>query len=193
MKRIIRAAWNGRCINEKLCRALLQYRNTPSRKDGVSPAQKLYGHPIQDVLPAHHNSFAPEWRRSNQEAKKQVEATLKASQTYYNTGAHALPKIQVGTNVAVQDHRTRLWDTYGVVTAIGPQRQYHIKTHRGSVLIRNRRFIRRRVPESVPYLRYDRQCADDQETMEQNNLRESRRSSQVRKPTQRLIKDSNWN
>ena len=162
MKRIIRAAWHGRCINEeKLCSALLQYRNTPSRKDGVSLAQKLYGHPIQDVLPAHHNSFAPEWQRSNQEAKKQVEATLKASQRYYNTGAHALPKIQMGTNVAVQDHRTRLWDTYGVVTAIGPQWQYHIKTHRGSVLIRNRLFIRRRVPESVPYLRYDRQCAND--------------------------------
>ena len=49
IKRTIRAAWNGRCINEeKLCRALLQYRNTPPRKDGLSTAQKLYGVPIQD-------------------------------------------------------------------------------------------------------------------------------------------------
>ena len=64
MKRIIRAAWNGRWINEEnLCRVLLQYRNTPSRKDGLSPAQK-------HVLSAHHNSFAPEWQHSNQEAKK---------------------------------------------------------------------------------------------------------------------------
>ena len=45
MKRIIRAAWNSRCINEeKLCRALLQYRNMPSRKDGLLPAQKLYSY-----------------------------------------------------------------------------------------------------------------------------------------------------
>ena len=95
MKRIIRAAWNGRCINEeKLCRALLQYRNTPSKKDGLLPAQKLYGHPIQDVLPAHHSSFVLEWQRRNQEAKQQAEATLKASQRYYNTGAHALPEIK---------------------------------------------------------------------------------------------------
>ena len=79
MKRIIRAAWNGRCLNEeKLCRALLQYRNTPSRKDGLSPAQKLYGHPIQDVLPAHHSSFAPKWQRSSQEAQQQAEVVLKA-------------------------------------------------------------------------------------------------------------------
>ena len=101
-----------------------------------------YSYPIQDVLPAHHSSFALEWQHSNQEAKQQAEATLKASQRYYNTGAHALLEIQVGTNVAVQDHRTILWDTYGVVTAIGPQRQYHIKAQRGSVLIRNRQFIR---------------------------------------------------
>ena len=184
MKRIVRAAWNSRCINkEKLCRALLQYRNTPSRKDGLLPAQKVYSHPIQDVLPAHHSSFVLEWQHSNQEAKQQAEATLKASQRYYNTGAHTLLEIQVGTNVAVQDHRTILWDTYGVVTAIGPQWQYHIKAQRGSVLIRNRQFIQRRVPESVPYLQYDRQCADDQETMEQNNLLEPQRSSRVRKPT----------
>lgn len=34
---------------DMLCRALLQYHNTPSRKDGFSPAQKLYGRPVQDT------------------------------------------------------------------------------------------------------------------------------------------------
>ena len=44
MKKIICSSWNGRHLDQdKLCRALLQYRNTPSRKDGLSPAQKLYG------------------------------------------------------------------------------------------------------------------------------------------------------
>ena len=32
--------------HDKLCRALLQYRNTPTRKDGLSPVQKLFGHPV---------------------------------------------------------------------------------------------------------------------------------------------------
>jgi len=58
MKKIIRTAWDGRKLNEeKLYRALLKYRNTPSRKNGLSPTQKLYGHPIQDTLPAHHKSL----------------------------------------------------------------------------------------------------------------------------------------
>ena len=48
MKRIIRGTWNGRFLDEdKLCKALLQYRNTPSARDGLSPAQKLFGHPMQ--------------------------------------------------------------------------------------------------------------------------------------------------
>ena len=42
MKKIIRTSWNGRFLDhDKFCHALLQYRNTPSRKDGLSSAQKL--------------------------------------------------------------------------------------------------------------------------------------------------------
>ena len=42
MKKILYACWTGRFLDDdKLCHAILQYRNTPSRKDGLSPAQKL--------------------------------------------------------------------------------------------------------------------------------------------------------
>jgi len=126
---------------EKLCRALLQYRNTPSRKDGLSPAQKLYGHPIQDTLTAHHKSFEPEWLQSKMVTNAKSTAYLESSRRYYNTTTHSLPEIVVGTNVAVQNPQTKLWDTYGMATAISPQRQYHIKTSRGTVLIKNRQFI----------------------------------------------------
>ena len=60
MKKIIRAAWKRDSLDERtLTRALLQYRNTPSQQDRLSPAQKLFGHPIQDTLPAHRRAFAP--------------------------------------------------------------------------------------------------------------------------------------
>ena len=93
----------------------------------------------------------------------------------------------VGTNVAVQNHQTKLRDIYGVTTAIDPQRQYHIKTTRGTVLIKNRRLIRRRVPASVPYFK------DPEETSTENaQLPQPRQSHGDRKPTQRLIEDPNW-
>ena len=61
MKKIIRSVWRGQFLDEnKLARALLQYRNTPSRKDGLSPAQKLHGQPVQDTLPAHWRTFSLE-------------------------------------------------------------------------------------------------------------------------------------
>ena len=74
MKKLITAAWTGRSVNQdKLFRALLQYRNTPSRRDGQSPAQKLYGHPIQDTLPAHRRSFAPEWQRHSLDTEESLK------------------------------------------------------------------------------------------------------------------------
>ena len=50
-----------------LTRALLRYRNTPSRKDGLAPAQKLYGTPVQDT---HHRAFSHVWQKRMLDAEK---------------------------------------------------------------------------------------------------------------------------
>ena len=98
MKKIIRTAWTGRHLDEdKLTRALLQYRNTPSRKDGQSPAQKLFGHPIQDTLPAHRRAFSSEWQRSSLAAEKRALSTREAVEHSYNDHARMLPEITVGS------------------------------------------------------------------------------------------------
>ena len=47
----------------------------PSCKDGLSPVQKLFGHPIQDTLPAHRRAFVPEWQGSALEAEQQATDT----------------------------------------------------------------------------------------------------------------------
>ena len=130
-----------------LARALLQYRNTPSRKDRLSPAQKLFGRPVQDTLPAHHRAFAPEWQRSAAEAEEHEQSYREEVEYYYDRTAH---RFRGGSNVAVQDSSTKRWDIYGVVTDIGPHRRYSIKTSSGHVLVRNRRFLRRRIPILPP-------------------------------------------
>ena len=143
MKRIIRTSWNGRSLDEdKFCRALLQYRNTPSRRDGLSPAQKLYGHPTQDILPAHRRPFAQEWQRKAEEVELQAQVTQQSTTDYYNTHAHPLADIDIGSNVAIQNPHTKLWDIYSIVTDISPNRRYYVKTPSGRVLVRNRRFLR---------------------------------------------------
>ena len=116
-----------------------------------SPQRKNYfGHPVQDTLPAHHRSFAPEWQQTSQEAQQQTNITLQSSANFYNTHAHPLPDIHVGSHVSIQNQRSKLWDNYGVITEISPHRRYYIKTQEGRVLVHNRRFLRRHVPASIP-------------------------------------------
>ena len=127
MKKLIRVAWTGRFLDKTIpCQALLQYWNTPSARDGLSPVQKLFGHPLQDALPIHPQTFVPEWQHSKEETYRCAQQSQEATARRYNATAGSLPDIRVGTHVAVQDTRTRLWDTYGRVTKVSPHRDYHI-------------------------------------------------------------------
>jgi len=105
MKKIIRAAWNGRFLDdEKLCKALLQYCNTSYARDGLSPAQKHFGHPVQDTLPAHSRSFASEWLTRGDKAESKALTTQQSAKNYYNKGAHYFPDIQEGSQVVLISH-----------------------------------------------------------------------------------------
>ena len=200
MKRVLAASWDHRQLNDnRLCRALLQYRNTPSRRDGLSPAQKLYGHPVQDSLPAHRRSFAPEWQRSSQEADQQAAHTLRQSETYYNTHTHPLTDIEIGSAVALQNTQTKLWDTYATVVAIGPHRRYHVRTQSGRVLVRNRRFLRHRTPAScaayTPQQIIPSNLPQDSHTPSHEpsqSAQQQRRSQRSRRAPARLIEDPTW-
>ena len=103
-----------------MCQALLQYtyRNTPSHKNGQSPAQKLFGRPMQDTLPSHRHSFAPEWQCSTFEAEQLAEHIL--THTTIGMYAHNLQDIQVGSTIALQNPRTKLWAIYNTVVNVSP-------------------------------------------------------------------------
>ena len=190
MKKLLQAAWTGRHLDEdKLTRGLLQYRNTPSRKDGKSPAQKLYGKPIQDTLPAHRRSFAVEWQLQSEDADKKLEDTKTAVEQSYNQHARPLPDINVGTKVAIQDQCTKRWDIYGTVTDIGPHRRYFIKTLSGRVLVRNRRFLRKRLPVSLVPHTSSGDLTPPAPLPSPILTPAPRRSSRARKPTKRLIEE----
>ena len=125
-------------------------RNTVSRKDGLYPAQKLFGCPIQDTLPAHRRTFAAEWQTRAEKSERQALATKDATEKSYNQHTHPFPDITIGFHVAIQNQDTKHWHRYGIVVDISRYRRYFIKTGNGRILVRNRRFIRRRVPMSLP-------------------------------------------
>ena len=187
MKKLIATSWDTRTLREdKLCHAILQYRNTPSRKDGLSPAQKLYGRPIQDTLPAHR-------RCSAQEADQQAAYNLQQSESYYNEHTQSLSDLKIGSTVALQHPLTKLWDIYGTIVDIGPYRQYHVKTHSGRVLVRNRRYLRHRTPASLILSHPPVHCPSAEQPPELIRPHNTfRRLERPHKLTSRLIEDPQW-
>ena len=98
MKKIIPAAWTGHSINwDQLSCALLQYRNTPWRKDNLSQAQKLFGHTI--YVPAHHKSFPTQRQKSSQDIDS---ANPAAAESNCNLYSHPLPDLTIWNHVAIQ-------------------------------------------------------------------------------------------
>ena len=181
IKKLIQASWTGRSLDhEKFCRALLQYHNTPSRKDGLSPAQKLFAH-----LACSPSGLPPRMAVSVATAEQQRHDNLESSAAFYNQHTHPLKDITVGSHVAIQNPQTKAWEIYGIVTEINPQRRYYIKTKGGRVLVRNRRFLRQRLPTSIPETTLPSSQALPP-TPEPTPLR---RSSRTIHPTRRLIED----
>ena len=78
------------------------------------------------------------------------EVTQQNAKRYYNQTAHPLPDIKQGSQVVLQNPTTRFWDTYAVVVSVDPHCKYRVKTKDGRVLIRNRKFLCRRVPTLCP-------------------------------------------
>ena len=68
----------------------------------------------------------------------------------YSQHNRPLPDITIGSPVAIHNQESKQWDRYRVVVDIGRHRRYFIKTTNGRVLVRNRRFIQKRVPTSLP-------------------------------------------
>ena len=195
MKQLIKAAWKRNSVDHDiLARALLQYRNTPSRRDGKSPAQKLYGTPIQDSLPAHRRSFAPEWQRPID--TERAEEVLQKAESFYDQHAHSLTELAPGAQVAIQNPTSKVWDVYGIVTAVGPHRRYFVRTQSGRVLVRNRRFLRKRTALSVYAPTGSAQVVPTPHTTaqapDQVAPRRSERSGRGTRQHARLVEDETW-
>lgn len=147
-KKIIAACWNGKRLESKaFAKAIINHRNTPTQKDKLSPAMKLYGHNIQDDLPAHRRSFKKEILSQNDVIERRIKHDQKMKERY-DEKTTTYKELDVGTHVAIYNNNNKEFDVYGIIVEVR-NRRFYIKTNSGRILVRNRRFIRRRQPLSV--------------------------------------------
>ncbi|EFX71059.1 hypothetical protein DAPPUDRAFT_256239 [Daphnia pulex] len=137
---VLKLAPTGDFSTEAFSQGLLELRNTTG-ETGSSPAEIVFGPNLRSIVPAHHSSYAPRWKAATMERDRIAAASAKAK-IYYDTHAHPLAPLKIGTEVRIQDEKTKLWNKVGVIGAIRKFRSYRVKFASGSVLWRNRRFLR---------------------------------------------------
>jgi len=158
---ILKTAPLGNIDCEDFDRGLLELRNTPNTT-GRSPAQILYGQPLQSCVPAHPQSFLMHWQEKTEDCDRHAAARAEAVKLQYDQHARPLPRLNVGQHVRIQDPASHRWDKVGVVMGCGRSRDYEIRLPSGRVWWRNRRFLRPVPPpgdDSLPHIPVD-PCLD---------------------------------
>ena len=138
---------NGRLDREKWAKGLLQIRNTPHKATGLSPAVMLYGHAVNDVVPAHKSALSKSWHKELAAYDRKIACERQRMDKY--RGGRSLPSLPEGTAVVIQNRQNKRWDRYGVVQESKPDiRKYVVRMPSGMITVRNRRDLRKRYPEN---------------------------------------------
>ena len=61
----------------------------------------------------------------------------------YNQSATQLSTLVIGTEVRIQNIKSKLWDTFVII--VGRDRDYLLKLSNGKILWRNSRYLRKRL------------------------------------------------
>ena len=67
-----------------------------------------------------------------EQAKQLEEAFQDAAVNCFNSSAHHLPDIKIGSHVTVQGPKIKLWDAYGIIKS---HQQHYVKTDRNLILV----------------------------------------------------------
>ena len=184
-KRLLRSNMNDRgdLNTVAVTRALLEYRNTPDRDTGLSPAQLLYGRQLKDFLPSKPNNlkvpktenFRQEWKDIADWREKALARRSRKVMDKLSKNTRDLPQLHVGDSVLIQNqlgNNPRRWERRGTVVKALPYRQYEVMMD-GSrrISLRNRKFLRKYQPihiqEKLPAVEPASLTIDDNPAMDE--------------------------
>ena len=147
---------DGNITNSRMVAALLALKNTPDRDTRMSPAEYVFGRPVNDLLPTGDNwtdSFGDDWKRTMQARELAVAGRHERCYEKLNEHTKQLPPLMIGDHVAIQNQHGNnplKWEKRGVVISIEGFDKYGIKViGSGRLTYRNRQHLRAYLPESL--------------------------------------------
>ncbi len=143
MKGLVKKINMGRtCHTPEFINALIEYHNTEC-KDGLSPAQRLFGRPTRTRLPTHPLVFNRPIQDEIRKAYKKARRLRELAKARYDQGTRELGVLEVGDLVRVQHHMTKCWDLIGKIEEVNRRgRSYLVRSETGRLYWRNRHFIK---------------------------------------------------
>ena len=135
-KRLIKKAKRD---NQDIQLTILNWRNTPSEDNNLSPVQKLHSRRTKTLLPTTGELLQP---RVPNNITEDIEYRRQKAKVYYDKGAHLLPPLEIGDTVRLQPQdKTGSWSKESVIKKVA-EHSYLVRTPQGHLLRRNRKFLR---------------------------------------------------
>lgn len=159
-KRLLRSNVHdrGNLDTVAITRAMLEYRKTPDRDIGLSPAEMLYGRRLKDFLPSKpdqliqplYDNLRREWKDVAEWREKALAKRGTKIMDKLTEHTKELPELSVSDHVLIQNqlgNNPRRWEKRGIIVEVLPYRQYKVRVD-GSrrITLRNRKFLRQYKP-----------------------------------------------